>query len=75
LAKRGELSLPSGPETPAFVAVVVEEAQPPAAAGSVASPGPTVVEMMVGDVVIRASEAVGCEHLARAIRAARLAAT
>ena len=60
---------------PAFAAVVLEEASPPAGAGPLASPVLPVVEIVVGEVVIRASEAVGSEHLARAIRAVRLAAT
>jgi len=87
LAKRGELVVPADAvDAPAFASIVVEDppreapramAGGPAtvAPGSASARSPAMVEIVVGDVVIRAPEAAGAEHLARAIRAARLAAT
>jgi transposase len=86
LAKRGELVVPCDAlEAPAFASILVED--PPCGApratagapamvapGSALAPAPATVEIVVGDIVIRAPEAAGAEHLARAIRAARLAA-
>ena len=75
LVKRGALPLPTvGSETPAFAAVVVEEPDPEAFSASARPAAGDIVEILVGDVVIRAPERAGAEHLARAIRAARLAA-
>ena len=87
LAKRGELVVPADAlEAPAFASIVVED--PPrealratvgapamVAPGAAAAPASASVEIVVGDVVIRAPEGAGAEHLARAIRAARLAAS
>jgi transposase len=73
LAKRGLLGEVSGvlEAPPAFAAVVVEEAPapPPVASGPAG-----LIELVVGDVVIRAPRDAEVEHLARTIRAARLAA-
>lgn len=77
LVKRGTLRLLTAEsETPAFAAVVVEEPDPEASpAPAPATPAAAdIVEIVVGDVVIRAPERAGAKHLARAIRAARLAA-
>ena len=67
-AREGRLALSA--ETPAsiaFAAVVIEEAQPgPVARGS-------GLEVVVGDVVIRAAPDAEEGHLARVIRAARAA--
>jgi len=66
-AREGRLALSAEMSPPAaFAAVVVEDAQPGAAGGS-------GIEVMVGDVVIRASPDAGEAHLARVIRAARAA--
>lgn len=71
LARRGDLPLPAATRRiSGFAAVVVEE-PPASAAPSAAAP---VIEVVVGDVVIRAPEGAAAEHLALAIRAARLAA-
>ena len=73
LARRGLLVLPGDDEAPLdFASVVVE---PEGAASSMVPRSLTgaVIEIVVGDVVIRAPEETGSEHLARAIRAARLA--
>ena len=66
-AREGRLALSAEP-TPAagFAAVVVEEAQP----GLAARGG---IEVVVGDVVIRAAPDAEEAHLARVIRAARAA--
>ncbi len=73
LAKRGDLPLPAAARRmPDFATVVVEE--PPAPEPAAPSTAPPVIELVVGDVVIRAPEGAAAEHLARAIRAARLAA-
>jgi transposase len=75
LARRGLLVLPGDDDEAAldFASVVVEpESDTPSAGPS--GPAGTVIEIVVGDVVIRAPESAGPEHLARAIRAARLAA-
>jgi transposase len=73
LAKRGLLGEVPGvaAASPAFAAVVVEEAPalPPAALRPAG-----FIELVVGDVVIRAPRDAEVEHLARTIRAARLAA-
>lgn len=75
LVKRGALPLlTAGLETPAFAAVVVEEPDPKASPPPTRAAAADIVEIVVGDVVIRAPESAGAEHLARAIRAARLAA-
>lgn len=73
LAKRGLLGKVPGvaDASPAFAAVVVEEAPAPA---PVASRPAGFIELVVGDVVIRAPRDAEVEHLAQAIRAARLAA-
>lgn len=67
-AREGRLALPAEP-TPsaAFAAVVVEEAQPELAARG------SGIEVVVGDVVIRAAADAEEAHLARVIRAARAA--
>jgi hypothetical protein len=73
LARRGLLVLPGDDEAGLdFASVLVE---PEGAAPSTVPSGPTgtVIEIVVGDAVIRAPESAGAEHLARAIRAARLA--
>ena len=73
LARDGLLALPApvGP-APSFAAVVLEE--PPPVARSARKPcGAAVVEIVVGDVVIRAPRGADEELLARAIRAARMA--
>jgi transposase len=87
MAKRGELVVPADAlEAPAFASIVMEDPPceaPRATVGGPAmvapvaagAPMPATVEIVVGDVVIRAPEAAGAEHLARAIRAARLAVT
>jgi transposase len=75
LARRGLLVLPGDDDEAAldFASVVVEpESDTPSAGPS--GPAGTVIEIVVGDVVIRAPESAGAEHVARAIRAARLAA-
>jgi transposase len=75
LARRGLLVLPGDDDEAAldFASVVVEpESDTPPAGPS--GPAGTVIEIVVGDVVIRAPESAGAEHVARAIRAARLAA-
>lgn len=78
LAKRGELVVPADAvDAPAFASIVVEDDRPrEAMVATVAAGAPmaATVEIVVGDVVIRAPEGAGAEHLARAIRAARLAA-
>jgi transposase len=72
LARRGALALPGDDAAPFdFASVVVE---PENVAPPAGSPG-AIVEIVVGDVVIRAPEAAGAAHLAQAIRAARLAAS
>lgn len=76
MAKRGELVVPADAlEAPAFASIVVEDPPREAMVATVAAgaPMPATVEIVVGDVVRRAPEAAGAEHLARAIRAARLA--
>ena len=77
MAKRGELVVAADAvDAPAFASIVVEDPLREAMVAPVAAgaPMPATVEIVVGDVVIRAPEAAGTEHLARAIRAARLAA-
>lgn len=63
----GRLALPESlAAAPAFARLVVEEpAQPERASG--------VIEIVVGDVVIRAGSEAGEEHLSRVIRAVRAA--
>lgn len=78
MTKRGELVVPADAlEAPAFASIVVEDQSREAMVAPVAAgaPMPATVEIVVGDVVIRAPEAAATEHLARAIRAARLAAS
>jgi transposase len=67
-AREGRLAL-SAQTTPsvAFAALLVEEARPGLAAGG------SAIEVVVGDVVIRAAPDAGEAHLARVIRAARAA--
>ena len=78
MVKCGELVVAADAlDSPDFASIVVEDPPrearvAPAAAGA---PMSATVEIVVGDVVIRAPEAAGVEHLARAIRAARLAGT
>jgi transposase len=68
LARKGLLALPAAvAETPAFAAVVMADA---AATGKAA----TVVEIVMGDMVIRAPQDAGEAHLARVVRAVRSAA-
>jgi transposase len=68
LARKGFLALPAAvAEVPAFAAVVMADA---AAAEQVT----TVVEIVMGDMIIRAPRNVEEAHLARVIRAVRLAA-
>jgi transposase len=72
LARKGVLALPApagaaaAPAAPAFAAVVVEE--PPRTGAADAA----VLEIVVGEVVIRAPRAADEAQLARAIRAARM---
>ena len=69
LARRGSLALPApagAAAAPAFAAVVVEE--PPRTEAADAA----VLEIVVGEVVIRAPRAADEAQLARAIRAARM---
>ena len=75
LAREGLLALPApmGPGS-TFAAVVVEEPPAPAARPARKPCGATVVEIVVGCVVIRAPRGADEEQLARAIRAARAAA-
>jgi len=73
LARRGDLLLPAATRRmPDFATAVVEDPPAPESAAPLAAP--PVIELVVGDVVIRAPEGAAAEHLARAIRAARLAA-
>lgn len=68
LARKGVLALPAAvAEAPAFAAVVMADA--PAAGTAMA-----VVEIAMGDMIIRAPEGACEAHLARVIRAARSAA-
>lgn len=70
LARKGVLALPAPADAPAasaFAAVVVEE--PPRTEAADAA----VLEIVVGEVVIRAPRAADEAQLARAIRAARTA--
>jgi transposase len=69
LARKGGLALPAPADAaaaPAFAAVVVEE--PPRTGAADAA----VLEIVVGEVVIRAPRAADEAQLARAIRAARM---
>lgn len=66
LARKGLLALPAVAGTPAFAAVVVADA---AAAGKAIA-----VEIVVRDMIIRAPRDADEAHLARVIRAVRLAA-
>ena len=64
----GRLALPeSVAAPPAFAALVVEEPQPPAQHED------SSIEIVVGEVVIRAGRNAGEAHLARVIRAVRAA--
>jgi transposase len=74
LARRGLLVLPGDDEARLDFASVVVEPEGTAPSAEPSGPAGTVIEILVGDVVIRAPESAGAEHLARAIRAARLAA-
>lgn len=75
---KGLLELPpgeDGPAGPSFTPVVVEPATAVAATPSEAPPlSGAVLEVIVGDVTIRAVPAADEAHLARVIRAARAAA-
>jgi hypothetical protein len=73
LARRGLLVLPGDDEAALDFASVVVEAEDDAASAGPRRPAGMMIEIVVGDVVIRAPEDAGAEHLARAIRAARLA--
>jgi transposase len=67
LRREGRLALPeSVGATPAFAAVVVEDTRERQAAAA-------CIEIVVGDVVIRAEPGVDEEHLSRVIRIARAA--
>lgn len=66
--RQGRLALPdSVASAPGFAALVVEEAPPP-------RPAQACIEIVVGDVVIRAEAGVDGGHLSRVIRAVRAAA-
>jgi transposase len=65
-APAGAAAAPAAPAAPAFAAVVVEE--PPRTGAAAAA----VLEIVVGEVVIRAPRAADEAQLARAIRAARM---
>lgn len=68
LARKGLLALPAAvAETPAFAAVVMADA-------AAAEKAVAVVEIAMGDLVIRASHDADEAHLARVIRAVRSAA-
>ena len=65
--RAGRLALPEGVASePGFAALVIEE--PPRAKHATAS-----IEVVVGDVVIRAAPDIEGEHLSRVIRAVRAA--
>jgi transposase len=67
--RQGRLALPdSVASAPAFAALVVEEEDPPA------RPAKACIEIVVGDVVIRAEPGVDGGHLSQVIRAVRAAA-
>jgi hypothetical protein len=74
LARRGLLALPGDDEAGLDFASVVVEPEASAPSAEPSGRAGTVIEIVVGDAVIRAPESAGAEHLARAIRAARLAA-
>ncbi|MBI2718424.1 MAG: transposase [Rhizobiales bacterium] len=68
LARKGVLTLPAAvAETPAFAAVVMADA-------AAAEKAVVVVEIAMGDLIIRAPQGVDASHLARVIRAVRSAA-
>jgi len=73
LARRGLLVLPGDDQAALGFASVVVEPDGAAASAGLSDPVSTVIEIVVSDVVIRASEGAGAEQLARVIRAARLA--
>jgi transposase len=65
--RKGHLALPeSAASVPAFAALVVEEPSQP-------QPANAGIEIVVGDVVIRAVPGVDSGHLTRVIRAVRAA--
>ena len=65
--RKGNLALPeSATSAPAFAALVVEEPPQPKPTGA-------RIEIVVGDIVIRATPDAEEAHLARVIRAARAA--
>jgi transposase len=73
LAREGLLALPAAPEAePAFAAMVVEA--PPKARPARKADDAAIVEIVVGDAVIRAPQEADEAQIARAIRAARLSA-
>lgn len=74
LARKGLLALPAPADAaaaPAFAAVIVEE-PPRTEAAEAAAADAAVLEIVVGEVVIRAPRAADEAQLARAIRAARM---
>ena len=74
---KGPLELPPGEDGgdgPSFAPVVVEPATAMAATPSQEPPSGAVLEVIVGDVTIRAVPTAEEVHLARVIRAARAAA-
>lgn len=75
LARKGVLALPAPADAPAasaFAAVVVEEPPQTEAAKAAEAAAAAVLEIVVGEVVIRAPRAADEAQLARAIRAARM---
>jgi transposase len=74
LARRGLLVLPEDDDAPLDFASLVVEPESAVTPAALVGSADAVIEIVVCDVVIRAPERAGAEHLARAIRAARLAA-
>jgi transposase len=75
LARQGALTLPGDDATALDFASVVVEPESMMSSAALAGSLGAIIEIVVGDVVIRAPEAAGAAHLAQAIRAARLAAS
>jgi transposase len=73
LARRGLLVLPADDEAPLDFASVFVDPEGVASSMVPRSPTDAVIESVVGDMVIRAPDESGSEHLARTTRAARLA--
>jgi len=69
------LALPGDDATAFDFASVVVEAESMTSSAGLAGCTGAIVEIVVGDVVIRAPETAGAAHLAQAIRAASLAAS